>query len=230
LFESTSMKDLFTYKIAGTKALDGKTALLMGMLYIDKDSKDWAFHIISEGANGSTAHENVDELQDFIRRNPMHPLPMSFKDAKKLQKKVQDNWLVSLLFLGTWENVQIFLGRAFEVISWRFLIFRTICSEQNHWTFSSPPMIKALHKKQTKLSEDEIDKEEDLPVPVQAQKTAVPTPVETGRVEDYSFHAILNIIFPWHFAQLLIVRPALRESAPGSLWSHKRLNIGGLTF
>ena len=33
------------------------------------------FRIISEAAQGRTAHENVDELQDFIRRTPQASLP-----------------------------------------------------------------------------------------------------------------------------------------------------------
>ena len=33
------------------------------------------FRIISEAAQGRTAHDNVDELQDFIRRTPQASLP-----------------------------------------------------------------------------------------------------------------------------------------------------------
>ena len=38
----------------------------MGMLFRDATG-EWGFEIISEAAQGRTAHENVDELQRFIQ-------------------------------------------------------------------------------------------------------------------------------------------------------------------
>lgn len=36
---------------------------------------EWAFEIVSEAAQGRTAHDNVDELQNFIKRMPNRRLP-----------------------------------------------------------------------------------------------------------------------------------------------------------
>ena len=46
----------------------------MGMLYREPSSGEWCLRIISEAAQGRTAHENVDELQAHLRRSPVTPL------------------------------------------------------------------------------------------------------------------------------------------------------------
>jgi len=70
LYDGASYRDLATFRMTDTKFLDKHTALVMGMLFRDA-AGEWGFEIISEAAQGRTAHENVDELQRFIqKRNP----------------------------------------------------------------------------------------------------------------------------------------------------------------
>jgi len=45
-------------------------ALLVGMLYRDDETGEWAFEVISEAAQGRMAQDNIDELQAFIKRKP----------------------------------------------------------------------------------------------------------------------------------------------------------------
>lgn len=73
LFEPHSEKEIAKYSLTNTKVLDGKTALLVSMLYRDGGTGEWCMHVISEPAMGRTVNDNVDELQDFIKRHP--PLP-----------------------------------------------------------------------------------------------------------------------------------------------------------
>lgn len=74
LFDSRTYKDIAKYKLSNTKELDKHTALVMGCLYRDTHSGEWCFRIISEAAQGTTAKDNVDELQNFLKRNPPQPL------------------------------------------------------------------------------------------------------------------------------------------------------------
>ena len=67
IFNPQTMQDLATFKLTNAKFLDKHTALLVGMLFRDEQGA-WGFEIISEAAQGRTAQDNVDELQDFIRR------------------------------------------------------------------------------------------------------------------------------------------------------------------
>jgi len=70
LFDGGTGRDVATFTLSNTKFLDKHTALVMGMLYRDAASGDWCFRIISEAAQGRTAHDNVDELQRFIQKTP----------------------------------------------------------------------------------------------------------------------------------------------------------------
>ena len=45
-------------------------ALLVGMLYRDDETSEWAFEAIAEAAHGRMAQDNIDELQAFIKRKP----------------------------------------------------------------------------------------------------------------------------------------------------------------
>jgi len=74
LFDGASFRDIARYTMSNTAALDKHTALVMGMLYREPSSGEWCLRIISEAAQGRTAHENVDELQAHIRRSPIRPL------------------------------------------------------------------------------------------------------------------------------------------------------------
>jgi len=74
LFDGSSFRDIARYEMSNTAALDKHTALVMGMLYREPNSGDWCLRIISEAAQGRTAHENVDELQAHLRRSPVTPL------------------------------------------------------------------------------------------------------------------------------------------------------------
>ena len=74
LFDGASGQDLATFRLTNAKFLDKHTALLVGMLFRD-DAGAWGFEIISEAADGSMAQDNVDELQRFILRRPVRPVP-----------------------------------------------------------------------------------------------------------------------------------------------------------
>ena len=67
-------RDVATYKMTGTKELNGHTALLMGMLYRDPSTSEWALRIIAEPAQGRVAEDNIDELQRHLQRCPPQPL------------------------------------------------------------------------------------------------------------------------------------------------------------
>ena len=69
------MRDLATFKMSNCAALDKHTALVLGMLFRETTTGEWAFEIVSEAAQGRTAHDNVDELQRFIQRRPQRALP-----------------------------------------------------------------------------------------------------------------------------------------------------------
>ena len=73
LFDGASYRDLATFTLTNTKFLDKHTALVVGMLFRDPTG-EWGFEIISEAAQGRTAHENVDELQRFIQTHPSRAL------------------------------------------------------------------------------------------------------------------------------------------------------------
>ena len=70
LFDGATYRDLMRYHLTDNKALDKHTALLVGMLYRDDETSEWAFEAISEAAHGRMAQDNIDELQAFIRRKP----------------------------------------------------------------------------------------------------------------------------------------------------------------
>lgn len=78
LYDPKTRVEIAQYAMSHSAALDKHTALVMGCLY--KDGDEWSFRIISEPAQGRTAHENVDELQNFLHNNPpqapsAHPEP-----------------------------------------------------------------------------------------------------------------------------------------------------------
>lgn len=78
LYDPKTKVEIAQYAMSHSAALDKHTALVMGCLY--KDGDEWSFRIISEPAQGRTAHENVDELQNFLHNNPpqapsAHPEP-----------------------------------------------------------------------------------------------------------------------------------------------------------
>jgi len=75
LFDPVTNTDIARYAMANTKALDKHTALVMACLY--RGNGQWFLTIISEAAQGRTAHSNVDELQRHLRHfPPMPPLVM----------------------------------------------------------------------------------------------------------------------------------------------------------
>jgi len=74
LFDTGTYKDIAKYELTNTKELDKHTALVMGCLYRDSHSGEWCLRIISEAAQGRTAKDNIDELQNFLKRNPPQPL------------------------------------------------------------------------------------------------------------------------------------------------------------
>jgi tellurium resistance protein TerZ len=74
IFETESKRDICKYKLSKTKALDGKTALLVAVLYRDGGTGEWVLQIISEAAMGRTCTELVDELQAFLKKRDPVPL------------------------------------------------------------------------------------------------------------------------------------------------------------
>lgn len=63
--------DLCSYALTNASHVDGHTALVLGCLYRGGPSPgDWCLCIISEAAQGRTVNDNVDELQNYLRRSP----------------------------------------------------------------------------------------------------------------------------------------------------------------
>lgn len=78
LFEPTTKRDLAVHGMTNSAILDKHTALVMACLYRFKD--EWLMRIIGEPAQGKTAYENVDELQNFLKRNRLYK-PVEVGDA-----------------------------------------------------------------------------------------------------------------------------------------------------
>ena len=72
LFDPQSHIEIAKYTLFNASDLDKHTAVVMGCLYRAGD--EWHLRIVSEAAQGITAHENVDELQHFLRNNPPQAL------------------------------------------------------------------------------------------------------------------------------------------------------------
>jgi len=64
--------DIATYTLSNTVELDKHTALVLACMY-RADDGEWYLRIISEAAQGRTVEDNVDELQNFLRRSPPPP-------------------------------------------------------------------------------------------------------------------------------------------------------------
>ena len=73
LFDPKTNISIAQYKLTSSKQLDKYTALVMGCIYRDRSTNTWLFRIISEAAHGRIASELVDELQNFLHRNPPRP-------------------------------------------------------------------------------------------------------------------------------------------------------------
>ena len=73
LFDPKTNVSIAKYKLTSSHQLDKHTALVMGCIYRDSSTNEWFLRIISEAAHGRVASELVDELQNFLVRNP--PLP-----------------------------------------------------------------------------------------------------------------------------------------------------------
>ena len=73
LFDPRTNISIAQYKMTKSKLLDGHTALVMGCIYRDPNTNMWFLRIISEAAHGRVAKELVDELQNFLTRNPPQP-------------------------------------------------------------------------------------------------------------------------------------------------------------
>lgn len=72
LFDGETKTDIASYALTNSAELDKHTALVMGCLYRGSSelAGDWCLSIISEAAQGRTVQDNVDELQNYLRRNP----------------------------------------------------------------------------------------------------------------------------------------------------------------
>jgi tellurium resistance protein TerZ len=77
LFDTHSKLDMASYSITSSRQLDKHTALIMACLYRantnEQGESEWSLLIVSEAADGRTAKDNVDEVQNFLRQNPPPP-------------------------------------------------------------------------------------------------------------------------------------------------------------
>lgn len=69
LYDTASVRDIARYSLTDARALDKHTALVMGCLYQD-EGREWMLRIISKPAQGRSVHDNIEELQNFLRQNP----------------------------------------------------------------------------------------------------------------------------------------------------------------
>lgn len=75
VFDTETGVDIAVHALSDCKFLDGHTALVMGCLYRVKarggsKATDWCLKIIGMAAQGKTVKDNVDELQDYLEKNP----------------------------------------------------------------------------------------------------------------------------------------------------------------
>lgn len=72
LFNPITGDDMASYAMTNSTSLNGFTALLIALLYRGDSPKEesWSLSIMAEAAHGKTVQDNVDELQNYIRRNP----------------------------------------------------------------------------------------------------------------------------------------------------------------
>jgi hypothetical protein len=71
LYNTHTQKEHVTFDMTDASHL-GVTALVLCVLY--RVGPDWWMHAIGEGAHGTMAKDNVDELQDFLRKEKLWPV------------------------------------------------------------------------------------------------------------------------------------------------------------
>jgi tellurium resistance protein TerZ len=69
LYDTETRAEIARYTLTDAKPLDKHTALVVGCLYRGNQGA-WLLTIISEPAQGRTVADNLDELQNWLRRNP----------------------------------------------------------------------------------------------------------------------------------------------------------------
>lgn len=72
-----NQENLALFKISNAAFLDKHVALCVGFLYREPAGTNWCFGIMSEAAQGRTAHDNTDEFQRFLRRSQPTPVEES---------------------------------------------------------------------------------------------------------------------------------------------------------
>jgi tellurium resistance protein TerZ len=71
LFDPKTNTDVAKYSLTNCKSLNHHTALVMACFYRSPTpGGEWCLRIIAEPAQGRHVHENVDELQRFLRAHP----------------------------------------------------------------------------------------------------------------------------------------------------------------
>jgi tellurium resistance protein TerZ len=80
LYDTATRRDIARYALSNSHELDKHTALVMGCLL--RVGSEWQLHIISEAAQGRTVHDNVDELQNFLRLHPIPP-PLVVEESEE---------------------------------------------------------------------------------------------------------------------------------------------------
>lgn len=70
LFDPQTNVDIASYALTNSQSLDGFTALVVGCLYRETSQGEWGLCIISEVGQGKTVKENVEMLQNYLRRYP----------------------------------------------------------------------------------------------------------------------------------------------------------------
>jgi len=86
LFDPQTNTDMATYAMTNTSDLDKHTALVVACLYRGAAPGEWNLCIMSEPAQGRTAHDNVGDLQNYLKRFP----PQSNIGTEKEEEIVVD--------------------------------------------------------------------------------------------------------------------------------------------
>ena len=95
LFDPLTELDLASYAMTDSHALDKHTALVVACLYrssIGDGVSEWNLCIISEPAQGRTVRDNVDELQNYLRRHPPSAMPVAAPVPVEEEEIVLDNF------------------------------------------------------------------------------------------------------------------------------------------
>jgi tellurium resistance protein TerZ len=106
LFDPETGAEMASYAMTDAASLNGYTALVVACLYRSDSggasSSSWNLCIISEPAQGRTVKDNIDELQNYLRRNPPKML-----DVEEEEIDLSDTYMPQLVPFAEDEEIDL---------------------------------------------------------------------------------------------------------------------------